>query len=365
MSDLIRVNLGERSYDVHAGAGLIGQAGALLAPLARGPAAVVTDQNVAALHLDALMEALRGHVDARTIVLDPGEETKSFDGLENLIEQLLATGIERDGLVVALGGGVIGDLAGFAAGVVKRGVGYAQIPTTLLAQVDSSVGGKTAINTAAGKNLVGLFHQPRVVIADTSLLSTLPLRELRSGYAEVAKYGALGDATFFTWLETQAIAALAGGSDALTQMVAHCVKMKAAIVGRDEREGGERALLNLGHTFGHALEAATGYSDRLLHGEAVAVGMVLAFRLSAKLGLAPAADAVRVEQHLKAVSLPTRLADIPGSRPDAKTLLAHMIHDKKTKDGRLTFVLVRGLGRAFVTSDVALDSVRAVLEEEE
>jgi 3-dehydroquinate synthase len=361
VSQRIDIELRDRGYVVQVGLDLLEQAGSLLAPFARGRVAVVADANVAALHLDRLLAALRGTIDARPIVLEPGEGTKSFEGLEGLIDELLAAGIERDGLVVAFGGGVIGDLTGLAAGVLKRGVGYAQIPTTLLAQVDSSVGGKVAINTRAGKNLVGLFHQPRIVIADTAVLHTLPRRELLAGYAEVAKYGALGDAEFFFWLESNAAAALSGAGDALTQMIGHCVRMKAAIVSRDERELGERALLNLGHTFGHALEAATDYTARLLHGEAVAIGMVLAFRLSAALGLAPAADAERLEKHLKSISLPTRIADIPGTCPDAEALLAHMMHDKKAKEGRLNFVLARGLGRAFTTSDVPLAAVRTLL----
>jgi 3-dehydroquinate synthase len=235
------------------------------------------------------------------------------------------------------------------------------MPTTLLAQVDSSVGGKTAINTKEGKNLVGLFHQPRIVIADTALLATLPRRELLAGYAEVAKYGALGDEAFFTWLESCARAALDGDPAHLQQMVAHSCRNKADIVGRDERETGERALLNLGHTFGHALEAATGYSTRVLHGEAVAIGMVLAFRLSAVLGFASPREAERLENHLRSVSLPAAIGDIPGPRPDAETLLSHMMHDKKSKHGRLTFILARGIGQAFTTSDVPLEAVRNIL----
>lgn len=364
MSERVDIELGDRGYAVHVGPALLEQAGSLLAPFAHGRVAVVTDANVARLHLDRLMELLRDHIDAKPIILEPGEGAKSFEGLERLTDELLVAGIERNGLVVAFGGGVIGDLAGFAAGVLKRGVGYAQIPTTLLAQVDSSVGGKVAINTRAGKNLVGLFHQPRIVIADTAVVDTLPRRELLAGYAEVAKYGALGDAEFFSWLEANAAAALSGACDARTQMIGHCVRMKAAIVGSDERELGERALLNLGHTFGHALEAASGYEERLLHGEAVAIGTVLAFRLSAAMGLAPPADAERVEKHLKSVSLPTRIGNIPGTRPGADMLLAHMMHDKKAKDGRLTFVLARGLGRAFATSDVPLAAVRALLQEQ-
>ncbi|HEY6577966.1 MAG TPA: 3-dehydroquinate synthase [Rhizomicrobium sp.] len=362
MSEQIEVPLHERSYRIHVGGGSIDNAGTLLAPFARGAVPVVTDRNVAALHLERLLAALAGNgIETRAIVLDPGEHTKSFAGLEKLTDELLRCGVDRGGLVVALGGGVIGDLTGFAAGVLKRGVAYAQIPTTLLAQVDSSVGGKTAIDTPRGKNLVGLFHQPRIVIADTDVLQTLPRRELVAGYAEVAKYGALGDALFFAWLESHAARALAHDSDAVVRMVAHSCRMKAAIVSRDETESGERALLNLGHTFGHALEAAMGYSERLLHGEAVAIGMALALRLSAQLGYAPASDVDRLERHLRSVSLPVRIGDIPGTRPDASVLVSHMLHDKKAKNGRLAFVLVRGLGHAFVTDEVPIDCVRALL----
>ncbi len=362
MNDQIPVALGDRSYTIRVGSGLLDRAGELLAPLARGAVPVITDSHVAALHLERLAVSLRASgLDPRAIVLDPGEGTKTFQGLERLIDSLLESGIDRGGLIVALGGGVIGDIAGFAAGIFKRGIAYAQIPTTLLAQVDSSVGGKTAINTRQGKNLVGLFHQPKTVIADIELLRTLPRRELLAGYAEVAKYGALGDAAFFTWLESHAQEALAGDADKLTYMVANSCRMKAEIVGRDERESGERALLNLGHTFAHALEAATGYSDRLLHGEAVAIGMGLAFRLSARLGFSPAPDVQRLEEHLRSVSLPASLADIQGEKPDAGMILSHMVHDKKAKDGNLTFILARGLGRAFISTDVPLDVVRAVL----
>ncbi len=362
MNERITVSLGARSYDIHVGPGLVAAAGKLLSPMARGPVPVVTDVNVAKLHLPAFVEALKaGGIDARPIVMEPGEGTKSFRGLEKLCTELLAAGVDRGGLIVALGGGVIGDLTGFAAGVLKRGIDFAQVPTTLLAQVDSSVGGKTAINTAEGKNLVGMFHQPKIVLADTSVLSTLPRRELLAGYAEVAKYGALGDAVFFEWLEANAAKALAGDAAALVHLVAHSCRMKAAIVARDERESGERALLNLGHTFGHALEAATGFSARLLHGEGVAIGMALAFCLSVKLGLCSGQDAERFKRHLKAVGLPADIADIPGRRPGVDALMEHMAHDKKVKDGKLTFVLVRGIGQAFVTSDVAMDAVKDVL----
>lgn len=362
MSETVKVSLGDRSYDIHVGSGLLPRAGELLKPMTRGVTPVVTDEHVAKLHLEPLIASLRSAgIDARPIIVAAGEATKSFGGLERLSSALLNTGIERGGLIVALGGGVIGDLTGFAAGILKRGIDFAQIPTTLLAQVDSSVGGKTAINTPEGKNLVGLFYQPRVVIADIGVLSTLPKRELLAGYAEVMKYGALGDAEFFAWLEANAENALKGDGAALTRIVAHSCNMKAAIVARDERETGDRALLNLGHTFGHALEAATGYSDRLLHGEGVGIGTALAFRLSAQLDLAPADDAARIESHLRAVGLPAAIADIPGARPSAGVLMRHMMHDKKAKDGKLTFILAKGIGRAFVTNDVPMDAVQALL----
>jgi 3-dehydroquinate synthase len=362
MSDVIRVGLGERGYDIHVGHGLLAEAGALLKPLARGPVPVVTDATVGEIHLASFLDVCgKTGIDARPVVMPPGEGSKSFAGLEKLSGALLDTGVDRGGLIVALGGGVIGDLTGFAAGVLKRGVAFAQIPTTLLAQVDSSVGGKTAINAPQGKNLVGLFHQPRLVIVDIALLATLPRRELLAGYAEVVKYGALGDANFFDWLESNGAHAMAGDKDALIHAVAHSCRMKADIVARDERETGERALLNLGHTFGHALEAVTGFSDRLIHGEGVAIGMALAFRLSVRLGLCPGQDAERFTGHLKSVGLPSAISDIPGPRTEAEALIAAMGHDKKVKDGKLTFILLRGIGQSFVTSDVPPDAVKDVL----
>jgi 3-dehydroquinate synthase len=362
MSESIQVGLGDRAYDIHVGAGLLARAGELLKPHAKGVVPVVTDSHVAELHLPRLLDVLgKAGIEARAIAMPPGEVSKSFAGLERLSGALLDMGVDRKGLIIALGGGVIGDLTGFAAGVLKRGVAFAQIPTTLLAQVDSSVGGKTAINAVQGKNLIGLFHQPRIVIADTALLSTLPRRELLAGYAEVAKYGALGDAKFFEWLEVNGAKALAGDEKAMVHAVAHSCGMKAEIVARDERETGDRALLNLGHTFGHALEAATGFSDRLIHGEGVAVGMALAFRLSVSLGLCPGQDAERFIRHLKAVGLPSAISDIAGARPGAGDLIRHMAHDKKVADGKLTFILLKGLGQAFVTSDVPLDAVKEVL----
>src|SRR5258706_6289210 len=330
MSEQITVGLGTRAYDIHVGAGVLARAGALLKPLVKGIVPVVTDSHVAELHLPALLENLRrADIDARAVVLPPGEVSKSFAGLERLSGALLELEVDRRGLVIALGGGVIGDLTGFAAGVLKRGVAFAQIPTTLLAQVDSSVGGKTAINAAQGKNLIGLFHQPRLVIADTALLKTLPRRELLAGYAEVAKYGALGDAQFFEWLEVHGARALPGDEASMVQAVTHCCGMKADIVARDECESGDRALLNLGHTFGHALEAATGFSSRLIHGEGVAIGMALAFQLSVKLGRCPGQDAQRVTRHLKAVGLPSSISDLPRARPRAADLIPHMAHAQK------------------------------------
>ncbi len=362
MSETISVNLGPRSYDIEVGSGLLLRAAEFVKPLCRGTIAVVTDEHVAALHLPALLGALRtAGLTATPLIIPPGEGSKSFEGLAQLCEGLLDLELDRGSLVIALGGGVVGDLAGFAAGILKRGVAVVQIPTTLLAQVDSSVGGKTGINTRHGKNLIGLFHQPRLVIADISSLSTLPARQMRAGYAEIVKYGALGDAAFFAWLEAHGAAALAGDHTALSRAVAHSCRMKADIVARDEREGGERALLNLGHTFGHALEAACGFSDLLLHGEAVAIGMVLAFRLSARLGLAPEGDAERLCRHLAAVGLPTELSALGPQRVDGQTLIRLMSHDKKAHAGALTFVLARGIGAAFTTQSVPPADLLAVL----
>jgi 3-dehydroquinate synthase len=360
------VALGERSYDILIGAGLLAEAENLLAPhFRRRKTAIVTDGNVARHHLPALEEALRTRgFEVTSIVLAPGEATKSFASLSELCHRLLAAGIERQDRIIAFGGGVIGDLAGFAAAILRRGIDFVQVPTTLLAQVDSSVGGKTGINSPLGKNLIGAFHQPLVVIADTDLLATLPARELAAGYAEVAKYGLLGDARFFAWLEANLSGILAGKADALTRAITVSCTAKAEIVARDERESGPRALLNLGHTFAHALEAATGYGERLLHGEAVAIGMVEAFRFSARLGLCDAALAERVAAHLTAAGLPVSLSAIAGELPDAAGLLAVMRQDKKAEGGRLAFVLVRGIGQAFVARDVDETQVLAFLEDE-
>jgi 3-dehydroquinate synthase len=360
----VPVVLGARSYEVMIGPGLLAEAGRLIATrLRKAKCVVVTDENVARFHLAELEASLKAEGVLRgTIVLTPGEATKSFRELVPLCERLLDLGVERGDAVVAFGGGVIGDLAGFAAGILRRGVRLVQIPTSLLAQVDSSVGGKTGINTPQGKNLIGVFHQPSLVIADTKVLVTLPPRELRAGYAEVAKYGLLGDATFFGWLEDNWRSVFGNDTDALTQAIDTSVKAKAAIVARDEHETGDRALLNLGHTFGHALEAWTGYSDRLLHGEGVSIGMCLAFGLSEDLGLCPVGSTARVVAHLKAVGLPVSVGEIPGGTADAAELVRLMGQDKKVVGGKLTFILVNDIGQAFVSRDVPPDRVTAFLE---
>lgn len=352
---LIEVALGERSYPIHIETGLIERAGDRLAPYTlTGRLIVISDENVWALQSGRL------GIDAEPILLPPGEGSKSWAGLEALIDRLLARGVERSDHLVAFGGGVIGDLAGFAAAILKRGCGLIQIPTTLLAQVDSSVGGKTGINTAAGKNLVGAFNQPAAVLIDPACLDTLPPRQLRAGYAEVVKYGLLGDAGFFDWCETNGAKLIAGDAAAREHAIKVSVAAKAAIVAADEREtGGKRALLNLGHTFAHALEAETGFSDLLLHGEAVALGMALAFRFSAERGICTAADAERVSNHLESIGLTTTLGPIPAS---GDALVAHMRHDKKASGGRLPFILVRGIGEAFVDKKVDLADVAAFLD---
>lgn len=370
MSDAIRkvaVDLGDRGYDILVGAGLIADAGKHLKPLLRrARLAIVTDETVAHIHLQILQKSLdAAGIHHDTIVLPAGESTKSFAQLEKLTEWLLETGIERGDLVVALGGGVIGDLTGFAAAILRRGVDFAQIPTTLLSQVDSSVGGKTGINTRQGKNLAGAFHQPRLVLADVAALETLPMREFLAGYAEVVKYGLIGDRAFFDWLEENLDRLKEGDREARIHAIVMSCEAKAATVAADERESGVRALLNLGHTFGHALEAATGFSQRLVHGEGVAVGMALAFELSARLGFCAGQDAVRVRQHLTRAGLPARLADVPGKLPDADALIALMGQDKKVQDGKLTFILARAIGEAFITRDVDPGALRTLLRERE
>lgn len=351
----VEVGLEGRAYDVLIGPGLVNQAGRLIAQkLDRAACAIVTDDNVAAHHLASFEASLRAEGTFKgSVVLPAGEATKSFSQLGPLCERLLETGIERGDCVIAFGGGVIGDLAGFAASILRRGVRCVQLPTSLLAQVDSSVGGKTGINTPQGKNLIGTFHQPSLVLADTDVLATLPKREMRAGYAEVAKYGLLGDAAFFEWLEGRWKDVMAREVVALTKAIETSVRAKAEIVIEDEREAGRRALLNLGHTFGHALEAWAGYSDRLLHGEAVAIGMVQALRFSEELQLCAPGIADRAAAHLKSVGLPVGIGEIPGSEDvRADVLLELMGQDKKVRDGQLTFVLVRGIGEAFVTRDV-------------
>ncbi len=364
---VIEVALGERSYAIVLGEQLIASAGERIAAgLPGARCAVVTDQNVAALHLSPLKASLEAKgLFLGDAVVGAGETSKSFPVLARLCETLLKLGVERGDCVVALGGGVIGDLAGFAASILRRGVRLVQIPTTLLAQVDSSVGGKTGIDTAQGKNLIGAFHQPNLVLADISVLATLPPREFRAGYAEIMKYGLLGDAAFFAWLEQHWPRIFSGDGGERRKAIETSIRAKAAIVEADEREESDkRALLNLGHTFGHALEAFAGYSDRLLHGEAIAIGMRLAFAYSVEQGLCPAEDAARVERHLAAVGLPSKIADIPGKRPSTGQLLRLMAQDKKVKGGKLALVLVRGIGQAFVERDVALDRLTDFLERE-
>jgi 3-dehydroquinate synthase len=363
---VIPVALGGRSYEVRIGHGLLEQAATHLAPFLRKTRVpVVADANALAAHGDRLARALgdAGHA-AVLYTVAPGEGSKSWGELARLTDWLLAEGVERGDHVIALGGGVVGDLAGFACAVLKRGCGFVQVPTTLLAQVDSSVGGKTAINTAAGKNLVGAFHQPALVLADLDTLASLPARELRAGYAEVLKYGVLGDRAFFDWLEGHSAAVLAREEEPLSHAVATSIAAKARIVAADEREtGGVRALLNLGHTFGHALEAATGFSHRLLHGESVALGMVLAARYSVRRGLMAGAEAERLTEAVDAAGLPAKIAEL-ALDCDGAALVDHMRHDKKMDAGTLPFVLLRGLGDAFLARDVELSDVAAFLDEE-
>lgn len=362
----VPVALGARAYDILIGDGVLADSGRHIRPLLRDPRViVVTDEQVAPLHLPPLQRSLDDSgIDHRAIVLPAGEQTKDFAHVETLTTRILDAGIERATPLVALGGGVVGDITGFAAAITLRGLPFVQVPTTLLAQVDSSVGGKTGINTRHGKNLIGTFHQPSLVLADLGVLDTLPRRELLAGYAEVIKYGLIGDAAFFAWLEANGPAVLAGDRTARRHAIKTSCLAKAAIVAEDETEKGARALLNLGHTFGHALEAETGYSDALLHGEGVAIGMVLAFALSARLRLCPADDATRVKRHFADVGLPTGLGgNIKTASWTAARLLAHMSKDKKVQSGKMTFILARGIGKAFIAHDVPDSDVRAVLED--
>ncbi|EJJ26868.1 3-dehydroquinate synthase [Rhizobium sp. CF142] len=361
----VHVPLGERAYDILIGSGLIASAGSEIGSRLKGrKAAIITDEHVAPLYLNALKASLdaAGIVSA-DVVLPAGEKTKSFEHLINVCDKVLEARVERNDYVIALGGGVIGDLSGFAAGIVRRGVRFVQVPTSLLAQVDSSVGGKTGINSRHGKNLIGVFHQPDLVLADTDVLNSLSKREFRAGYAEVAKYGLIDKPDFFAWLEKNWQAVFAGGSARIEAIAVSC-QAKADVVVADERENGQRALLNLGHTFGHALEAATAYdSSRLVHGEGVSIGMVLAHEFSARMNLASPDDARRVEVHLKAVGLPTRMSEIPGNLPPAEVLMDAIAQDKKVKGGKLTFILTRGIGQSFVADDVPASEVISFLKE--
>ncbi|NEW97232.1 3-dehydroquinate synthase [Rhodopseudomonas sp. BR0G17] len=363
----VEVALGDRAYEIVIGRDVIASLGERIAKLRPGArTAIVTDRTVAKTWLKRAEEVLdQAGIAHASVIVGEGESSKSYAGLEQVCEALIAAKIERNDLVIALGGGVIGDLAGFSASLLRRGVDFVQVPTSLLAQVDSSVGGKTGINSPQGKNLIGTFHQPVLVLADTAILDTLSPRQFRAGYAEVAKYGALGDEAFFAWLEANHAELFSGGA-AREHAVATSCRAKAAIVARDERETGDRALLNLGHTFGHALEAATGFSDRLFHGEGVAIGMVLAAEFSAERGMMPAADAQRLAKHLAEVGLPTRLQDIAGftqeGLADADRLMALMSQDKKVKRGELTFILMEGIGRAVIANKVEPAPVREFLQ---
>ena len=360
----VAVKLGRKSYEILVGDGLIaGAAEHLSGVLKRRKAFIVTDETVAGLHLERLVAGLRdGGIASHTTILPPGEKNKDFAHLQQLTDSLLDAGAERSDTLVALGGGVVGDITGFAAAILRRGMDFVQVPTTLLAQVDSSVGGKTGIDTRQGKNLIGAFHQPRLVLADTGVLETLPRRELLAGYAEVVKYGLLGDAAFFDWLTRRGAEVIDENGRARLQAIVTCCRTKAEIVAADETETGERALLNLGHTFGHALEVAAGFEAGLLHGEAVAIGMTMAFALSAELGFCPADEAAWARRHLQTIGLPTHPARCGLGGVPASVLVAHMAQDKKVRDGRLTLVLARGVGEAFLTRDVEPATVEAFLE---
>lgn len=360
----LSVALNERSYNISIGSNLISNTGKLIAPLIdKSPVIIVTDDNVAEYHLANLRQSLQSEsIASAVITLPPGEKTKGYEGFQNLLTTILDIGPDRHSTLIALGGGVVGDITGFAASVILRGINFIQIPTTLLAQVDSSVGGKTGINTRHGKNLIGSFYQPLMVIADTNTLNTLPRRELLAGYAEVIKYGLISDITFFKWLERNGNALINGDGDLRQQAISTSCLAKAEIVRRDEREAGERALLNFGHTFGHALEAEAGFNDKLLHGEAVAIGMMMAFNLSVKMGLCSKEDSKRVKMHLRSVGLPTQAADVPKQAWKSAALLSHMAQDKKVRNGKITFILTRGIGQAFTTSDVEISDVTALLD---
>ena len=363
----VSVGLGERSYDIRVGPGLIENAGQEIKPLIRGSKVfVITDSTVSRYWLDPLTRSLdASDIAVTTATVPPGESSKSFDHFEHVCCHMLEDGVDRRTAVVALGGGVVGDLAGYCAASVLRGLDFIQIPTTLLAQVDSSVGGKTGINAPQGKNLVGAFYQPRLVLADTGTLDTLPKREVLAGYSEIVKYGLIRDAAFFEWLEQNGAGVIAGDETARISAIVESCKAKATIVAADERESGLRELLNFGHTFGHALEAATGFDGRVLHGEAVSVGMLQALELSRLLGLCTGQDKERARAHLGAMGLVTKVADIPGATGwDVEDLLAFMRRDKKARDGAIRFVLARGIGDAFISDDVAPDALLRMLRED-
>lgn len=361
----LTVALPDRQYDIAIGPGLLAESGFRILPfLKRRKVVIITDETIAKLHMNTLQSGLQNAgISSTFLAMTAGEKTKDWSGLETVVEWLIEQKVERDDLVIAFGGGVVGDLAGFAAAILRRGVEFVQIPTSLLAQVDSSVGGKTGINSPQGKNLIGAFHQPKLVLADTDVLDTLAPREFISGYGEVVKYGLLGDAKFFEWLEKNGTTLKMGDQASRIYAIKHSCQMKADIVARDEKEHGDRALLNLGHTFGHALEAATRYSDRLLHGEGVAIGCALAFELSQKLGVCSQEAPSRVCQHLATMGMKKDLSDIAGELPDADGLIALMGQDKKVSDGKIAFILARGIGEAFVEKNVDMDVVKKVLEE--
>ncbi|WP_373009245.1 3-dehydroquinate synthase [Hyphomonas sp.] len=361
--EIVRVRLGDRSYDIVVGHGALSQLGARLAPLLkRKRVFVLTDESVARLHMGALDAALTpSGITTEVLALAPGEQSKSFSNLERILDWLLGAGADRSDILVAFGGGVIGDIAGLAASLMKRGMGFVQVPTTLLSQVDSSVGGKTAVNTSRGKNMIGAFYQPRFVIADTALLATLPARDLRAGYAEVLKYGLINDAAFFDWLEAHGADVLALAPDAIQHAVATSCRAKAAIVAEDETEGGVRALLNLGHTFGHAVEAANQYRPDVLHGEAVALGMVLAFRYGAAEGITSPDAAAKVARVIAASGLPVELGKVPGGPYEATELADLMKQDKKARGGQVPLILARAIGQSYIHPDADLKSVAAFL----
>ncbi len=361
----VNVDLGEKSYPIHIGENLLELSGELIsAKLPGAKCVIISDENVAALHLETLHKSLdASNIEHASIIVKPGEASKSFDVYRQVVEQILDTRFERGDVVIGFGGGVVGDLAGFAAASVRRGMNFVQIPTSLLAQVDSSVGGKTGINAPHGKNLIGAFLQPRLVIADTGLLKTLSKREFRAGYAEMIKYGLINKPEFFEELE-QSWQQVFDFGDKLTEAIAVSCRAKAEIVAEDEFEQGCRALLNLGHTFGHALEGATGYdSSRLVHGEGVAIGTVLAHEFSNRMNLCDADSVERVKQHFKAVGLPTTMAQIPGDLPNAEKLLEYIAQDKKVTRGELTFILTKGLGKSYIANNVTASEVLAFLKE--